>query len=114
VLRTLSGRNPGGCECDERQAGGAQRPQETFFSAPGDELNEATAVANDVQEALTHRELEVLQHIAFGLSDKEVAFRLRVSPPTVHKFAGRVYAKLGARNRVEAVVIALRQGLLQL
>ena len=52
----------------------------------------------------------MLQHIAFGLSDKEVAFRLRVSPPTVHKFAGRVNAKLGARNRVEAVVIALPTG----
>jgi DNA-binding NarL/FixJ family response regulator len=73
-------------------------------------LSEATAAAIEVQEALTHRELEVLQHIAFGLSDKEVAFRLRVSPPTVHKFAGRVNAKLGARNRVEAVVIALPTG----
>jgi DNA-binding NarL/FixJ family response regulator len=76
-------------------------------------LSEATAVA-DVQEALARRELEVLQHSAFGLSDKEVPFRLRVSPPTVHKFAGRVYAKLGARNRVEGVVIAIRLGLLQL
>ena len=114
MLRALSGRDAGGRESPGRQAGGAQRPQETCSSAPSDELSEATAAAIEVQDALTRRELEVLQHIAFGLSDKEVAFRLRVSPPTVHKFAGRVYAKLSARNRVEAVVIALRLGLLQL
>jgi DNA-binding NarL/FixJ family response regulator len=71
-------------------------------------------VALEVQDALTARELEVLRHIAFGLSDKEVAHRLHVSPTTVHKYAGRVYAKLGAHNRVGAVVTALRQGLLQL
>jgi DNA-binding NarL/FixJ family response regulator len=77
-------------------------------------MGDLNHVAVEVQEALTKRELEVLRHIAFGLSDKEVAYRLHVSPTTVHKYAGSLYAKLGARNRVEAVVIALRQGLLHL
>lgn len=77
-------------------------------------MGDLNPVALEVQKALTQRELEVLQHIAFGLSDREVGYRLHISPTTVHKYAGRVYAKLGARNRVGAVVTALRAGLLQL
>lgn len=52
-------------------------------------LKELAAAAVEVQQALTGRELEVLRHIAFGLSDKEVAYRLLISPTTVHKNAGR-------------------------
>lgn len=92
----------------------ALRGQSKHQQLPQPPSNEFTAVALEVQKTLTRRELEVLRQIAFGLSDKEVAYRLHISPTTVHKYAARVYAKLGARNRVMAVVTALRQGLVQL
>ncbi len=61
---------------------------------------------------LSNRELEVLINVAAGLSDKQVAGRLGISPKTVRNHLGRVFSKLGASNRVEAVMIALKVGLL--
>jgi DNA-binding CsgD family transcriptional regulator len=63
---------------------------------------------------LTSSELEVLEQIAAGLSDAEVAECLKLSQTAVHKRASRVCRKLGARNRVSAVVAALQLGLLEL
>ncbi len=63
---------------------------------------------------LSSRELEVLRKVASGLSDKEVARQLGISQKTVRSHLTRVYIKLRASNRVEAVVNALRSGLLSL
>ncbi len=54
---------------------------------------------------LTPRELEILGRIAEGLSNQEIARRLFVSANTVKTHASRVFAKLGARRRTEAVRI---------
>ena len=61
---------------------------------------------------ITPRELEVLQLIAEGLSNKEMAERLFVSENTVKTHASRVFDKLGASRRTQAVQFAKRQGLL--
>lgn len=61
---------------------------------------------------LTPRELEVLRLIAEGLSNKEMAERLFVSENTVKTHASRVFDKLGASRRTQAVQIAKRQGLI--
>ena len=61
---------------------------------------------------LTPRELEVLQLIAEGLSNKEMAGRLFVSENTVKTHASRVFDKLGATRRTQAVRIAKSQRLL--
>ena len=61
---------------------------------------------------ITPRELEILQAIAAGLSTREIAARLFVSENTVKTHAGRVYEKLGARRRTEAVHIARQEGLI--
>ncbi len=61
---------------------------------------------------LTPRELEVLQLIAEGLSNKEMAERLFVSENTVKTHASRVFDKLGASRRTQAVQLAKSQGLI--
>jgi DNA-binding CsgD family transcriptional regulator len=61
---------------------------------------------------MTPRELEVLQLIADGLSNKEMAERLFVSENTVKTHTSRVFDKLGASRRTQAVQLAKSQGLI--
>ena len=62
--------------------------------------------------ALTPREEEVLRLLAEGLSTKEIARALRLSPETVRSHLESLYAKLEARNRVEALSRARSLGFL--
>jgi DNA-binding CsgD family transcriptional regulator len=61
---------------------------------------------------LSARELEVLGLVAEGLSDREIAQRLVLSPHTVHRHVSNILAKLGESSRTAAVTRATRQGLL--
>jgi DNA-binding NarL/FixJ family response regulator len=61
---------------------------------------------------LSEREREVLDLIASGATNREIADELHLSPWTVKEYTGTVYRKLGVRNRTEAVQRAQRLGLL--
>ena len=80
----------------------AARIRPTDPDAPGPESPLAT---------LTQREVEVLKLIAAGLSNAEIAGSLVISPETVKTYVSRILAKLDLRDRVQAVVLAYRTGL---
>lgn len=77
-------------------------PQEPF--APDPARREAMGV--------TKRELEILELMAAGLSNKEIADRIFVSENTVKTHSSRLFEKLGARRRTQAVQMGKASGLI--
>jgi DNA-binding NarL/FixJ family response regulator len=69
-----------------------------------------------VQEArslpLTERQVEILTLLALGFSEKEVAVRLGISFRTARNHVANLYERLGLHHRTEAVLIAVRHGLI--
>ena len=63
---------------------------------------------------ITSREIEVLQLMASGLKSKEVALRLNVAEATVTAHVKHILAKLNASDRTQAILIALRRGIIRL
>jgi DNA-binding NarL/FixJ family response regulator len=68
----------------------------------------------ELPEALTPREREVLQMLASGLANKEIAAKLSISDHTVKFHVASILGKLGAATRTEAVALGIRRGLVLL
>jgi DNA-binding NarL/FixJ family response regulator len=64
-------------------------------------------------EHLTPRELEVLQHVADGGSNKDIAWRLRISEKTVKSHVSTILDKFGLESRTQAAMYAARMGLIR-
>lgn len=77
-----------------------------FTSRPAEHLPPPEMTA-----ALTRRECEILVTVAGGLSNGEIAERLFVGQGTVKTHIGRIFAKLGVRDRAQAVAVAYESGL---
>jgi DNA-binding NarL/FixJ family response regulator len=65
------------------------------------------------RETLTERELEILQLLAFGYTNREIGQRLFIAPDTVKTHLEHVYQKLGASDRTAAVAEAFRRRLIE-
>jgi len=70
--------------------------------------------AAELFEPLTPREKEVLQMLASGLGNKQIAAHLKISEHTVKFHVASILGKLGASSRTEAVALGLRRGLILL
>ncbi len=85
---------------DESFAGALLRPQ--------------PPLPDPLVEPLTPREIEVLQLLAGGLANKEIGSRLGISESTAKFHVNSILGKLGAQGRTDAVVRAVRMGLVLL
>ncbi len=91
-----------------------RRLLETFAHRfPDGSDEDASAATSDVLAPLTDREREVFVEMAAGLTNSEIAVRLTLSDATVKTHVGRILAKLGLRDRVQAVILAYEHGLIK-
>ncbi len=99
----------------------ALRPRDTEAEAdagPGPSFSPGFSVVPPLNEQLvehlTRREIEVLQLLAAGLGNKEIASRLHISEHTAKFHVASILSKLGAATRTEAVTLGIRRGLVML
>ena len=77
-------------------------------------LSTRTATVYRSTDLLSEREFDVLRLAARGLANKEIAHRLGLSTRTVHSHLANIFTKMHVGSRTEAVLLALRQGLISL
>lgn len=70
--------------------------------------------SSGAEAIITPRELEILEFVSLGLTVKQVATRLGLSPRTVEAHIAKLYRKLGVRNRVQAISRAVSLGLIRM
>jgi DNA-binding NarL/FixJ family response regulator len=61
---------------------------------------------------LTEREIEIIRYVAAGMNNREIANKLAYSEKTVKNYLSNIFSKLGIRDRTQAAIYGLRQGLI--
>jgi LuxR family maltose regulon positive regulatory protein len=84
----------------------------TLLNAFGDNMTSRHTGQQKLPEPLTDREAEILELLAAGLTNPEIAEKLVISAGTVKKHASNIYGKLGVSSRTEAAINAKELGLL--
>jgi predicted ATPase/DNA-binding CsgD family transcriptional regulator len=82
------------------------------LTATGEPIARPSSTSRQPGSALSEREMQVLQLLARGQSNAEIAGELVLSVRTVEKHVANVYAKLGARGRADAATYAVRHGII--
>jgi DNA-binding NarL/FixJ family response regulator len=92
-------------------AAGAGADQGTSAPHTTARASETGSACDRIQRVLTERELEVLQMVARGMSNAEIAEELTISPATAKTHVAHLLTKLDARDRIQLVIIAYQSGL---
>ena len=87
----------------------ARKALELLRKAPADTPK---APEMDLTGILSRRETEILEHLARGLSYKQIAEALFIAQGTVRKHVENIYRKLQVHNKVSAIALARRSGLI--
>ena len=72
-----------------------------------------TSTPKEFYDGLTNREIEILKLLANGMANKQIAFRLKISEKTVRNHVSNTYEKLGIYDRSQAVLYAVKKGLVE-
>jgi len=97
-----------------RYLSGRFAPSSGAFSTPGSSSPSSPQAGDQRGVTLTMRELEVLDLLARGLQNKEIAATLQISERTAKFHVNGILRKLGASNRTECLAIAAKRGLINL
>lgn len=77
------------------------------------ELLTGTTTSKEFYDGLTNREVEILKLLASGMANKQIAYRLKISEKTVRNHVSNAYEKLGISDRSQAVLYAVKKGLVE-
>lgn len=77
------------------------------------EMLTGTTTPKEFYDGLTNREIEILKLLANGMANKQIAYRLKISEKTVRNHVSNTYDKLGIYDRSQAVLYAVRKGLVE-
>jgi DNA-binding NarL/FixJ family response regulator len=77
------------------------------------EMLSGASTPKEFYDGLTVREVEILRLLATGMANKQIAYRLKISEKTVRNHVSNMYEKLGIYDRSQAVLYAVRKGLVE-
>ena len=77
------------------------------------EMLTGTTTPKEFYDGLTNREVEILKLLANGMANKQIAYRLKISEKTVRNHVSNTYEKLGIYDRSQAVLYAVKKGLVE-
>jgi len=77
------------------------------------EMLTGASTPKEFYDGLTNREVEILKLLANGMANKQIAYRLKISEKTVRNHVSNTYEKLGIYDRSQAVLYAVKKGLVE-